>query len=1177
MLRDFEIASVPLVGTSLVEAGAGTGKTYNIASLYVRAIIDKKLTPGNILVLTYTEAATAELRQRLRARIKEAIAVLLGEETKDEFLLNLAQKHGEEAAALLKEALYRFDEARISTIHGFCQHLLKENSLAFGVNPEFEILTDGKELLQEITDRYWRNFISDTRNEFRVALQKYLVEQNLTPDALCADILTISGKKYVTVFPEQHSVDDFKDRFGELKRQFQETSKLLEKEYDQLCRLLESGVLHKGVYNKNIDLYLDNVRAWLKSEITPLAPVDKLDLFGRRMQQSFTKGNEPQPFALNDAVDGLIRLLDEFSEVEAVFLKEASGEIAGDYQRAKEERNLLTYDDLLLKVEKGIRQGNESLAKELRAKFPVALIDEFQDTDPIQYSIFHELYGKDEEHCFFMIGDPKQAIYSFRGADIHTYLKAREQADQEKRYSLRYNYRSSPGMIDAVNRVFECSADPFHMEKLAFTPAKFPGTKDPEKGELKKSGQSIAPLQFLQLETKSTTKGEIREEVAASVASEIVELLTEDHRIDDRQLAPGDIAVLVRFNKQARQVQDVLRGRGIKSVIKSRESVFRSREAGELIIMLSAILDPAFEDGIRAALSTEALGFNASGILELLENESKWDKEVSRFQFLQKRWNQHGFSEMISQMMREYLVEMNLGGFFDAERRITNHYHLVELLKKKEREYHFRPHALVRFLEKKYEDESGTPADEELIRLESDAGLVQIVTMHASKGLEYPVVFCPFLYEGINTSETGHSKLLTFHNEDGEAAIDLGTSGERRTNHRVRKLTEDLQDTLRLSYVALTRSASACFVHVVEGADFQFSPLYALVEDPEHAVQRIGNKVRKIKDKNEECDLIAKLKELSQQETIELRDGIINTKKVGAASVRQTLDFKILQYSGKDLENFPGITSFSALTGGSSDNGFSLEKPGFDYDAVPGRSGAFEDREKNRFSLPKGAKTGTLIHHIFEEIDFCDPGTFAPVIKEQVETQGFNPEWGSILEGMINNAVSQKLNDSVRLSDISKTDRLVEMEFHFPLESISYPQLVKIIRGEKSTSDGRSVRGFMKGFIDLVFRKEGRYYILDYKSNHLGDTPGDYTFEALQQEILHADYDLQYHIYTVALHRMLSNLVPGYSYEQHFGGVFYQFVRGINAEIPGSGVFYHKPDVSVINSLDTVFREGKRL
>ena len=1172
MLKEFNIFDAPLSGRSLVEAGAGTGKTYNIASLYVRVILEKQQLPASILVLTYTEAATAELKQRLRDRIKESIAVLLGGEAKDQFLDEVREKYSSTGIEILQKALYQFDEARISTIHGFCQRILKENSLQFGVNPDFEILTDETELLQEVTDQYWRSFISNSDSPFKIAVQNYMLDQKVSPDSLCTDIRNMLGKHYSEIYPKQESISGFEHVFNELTEVFAEIRKVFKEEYHQLVQVLNSGSLNAKVYNNYKFDYLNEVEQWLQSEITPLTPVNKLELFGSKLQNSVNKNHEVPDFRIHPLVDDYINKASEFELLYSVFLKEAAKTVLSDFEAAKEEQNLLSYQDLLSVVEKGLTSNIHALNEEFRAKFPVALIDEFQDTDPVQYSVFKSIYGESEESCFFMIGDPKQAIYSFRGADIHTYLKAREEADSEQQYSLRYNYRSNPKLIDSVNALFSRSENPFLMEKLEFLPAKFPDSKKPEEGILTHASKEQASIQFLKIDTDLTSKPDVQEQVALSVASEMVELLNGDYSIDGKKILPKDIAVLVRSNKQAQLVRDVLRTREIRSVIKSKESVFQTRECQEMILILSAVSNPVYEDGIRAALSTEALGYSASDIFALLEDEQKWEGVISIVYDLHKKWNEFGFREMIGDLMHKFQVEMNLGEYFDAERRITNFYHLIELLKKAERENGYGPQSLLKFLNKKNSNDSGTPGDEEVIRLESDADLVQIVTIHASKGLEYPIVFCPFLYEGLKTSENSNSKVITFHCK-GKPAIDLGTTGDERKEHFQQKVLEDFEDSLRLTYVALTRARTACFVHIAEQSGLEISTLSGLIEGTDVVYERIISKTEKTRAKFD-SEVLPILDELSEKSSIQLRDGLITKDTFRNTSSSKSDKFEVLNFARNDLHSIPAISSFSALTEGSSTNVTEAEREGFDYDAISGKSiGHIEVR--NRFTLPKGAHTGTLIHNIFEGIDFTKEDEFREVVEKQIDTLGFSAEWTGVLLSLISDSVDHILTDGIRLGDIPEEERLVEMEFHFPMKDISLNSITEIIRGENSNGSGKSVFGFMKGFIDLIFRKDWKYYILDYKSNFLGETIDDYSQEAIREEIIHANYDLQYHIYTVALHRMLSNQLSGYSYEEHFGGVFYLFVRGVDVEEPGTGVFFNKPDASVINSLDALFRQGE--
>ena len=1167
VVKKLNIFEAPLKGISLVEAGAGTGKTYNIASLYIRTILEKGLMPANILVLTFTNAATAELKSRLRQRIKDSIDVLQSGNSEDEFLSELVSRFDNSAISVLKMALYEFDEAEISTIHGFCQQLIRENALTFNISPEFEVLSDAGIMLQDITDHFWRDFFKPSDSDFMKSVQLFIVDSELTPDKLNKFVQAKIKKEYANLVPEAKDLNDLKVYFEKLKQAFLSIREVFEEEKASLLSLFESGVMNGIKYRATFPSYIQDFNHWLSSEIVPLKPHDKIHLFSGDTGDWVKKGNEAPDFKFVNLVNEYLQAIEPFEHLSTSVIRQAIHSISENFESEKARMEVLTYDDLLQKV--ADRQGSDFI-KTLRTKYPVALIDEFQDTDPVQYSIFKPVYSDSNSTALFMIGDPKQAIYSFRGADIHTYIKAKKDANSEQVYLLEENFRSNPEMIEAVNKLFSKQKNIFLMDEVEFNPVNFPDSRDPEKAFLKKNSESVNPLQVLTLSPDSKLASDIRQAVSDSVASEVVELLSGEYQIDEQSIKPSDIAILVDSHSEASEMQASLLVVGIKSILRSRNSVFKTAESEELYLILSAVADLSFEDQIRAALSTEAIAFTASDILNLLENENSWSEIYDHFQKLNTLWRTKSFLVMIEELMKVFNIEQNLASYENAERRITNIRHIIELLKKTDLEHQYVPTALLRYFRNKQSDSSNSN-DEELIRLESDKDLVQIVTIHASKGLEYPIVFCPYLWKSMNLKD---EKPFSFY-ESGETYLDIGSDESQRNEHRFKKIKDDLAEEIRLSYVALTRSKSACFVYLLDESGSEFSSLSALAEGPEVIEKRLKGKLfnssgtYKKLHPEESFKLTEGFKNFGNESAIEVREGRTkNTFIHSSESAGQTIP-AAKSFERKDLHLFPVITSFSALSGQLTDEYSALDDYEFDYDEDITSEKVISEIH-SRFTLPRGAHTGTLLHNIFEEIKFDNPESIREVVKLELLRLGFEDQWLQTVETLIKDSVSHFLMGDFQLSGLSKKDYLVEMEFHFPVNQISAQHLLTLIRGKEALEANESLDGYMKGFIDLIFVHEDKFYILDYKSNYLGEAQEDYTEEKLREEIYHSNYDLQYHIYTVAVHRFLAQKVKNYSYEKHFGGVIYLFLRGVNIHENGSGVYFDRPGLEVIEEMNSM-------
>lgn len=1182
-MKPLDVFEVPLRGTSLVEAAAGTGKTYNIASLYIRLIVDQGYRPNQILVITFTNPAAAELTYRIRDRIKESIKVLQGEaHSEDAFLVRLYNElegNRSKALGLLKSALYQFDEAAISTIHGFCQRLLQEYSIQLGTPPDFSLLTDPSELLQSVVDDYWRKVFERTDDPVLESYQRWVSSQYKNPDTLRKELKEVLEKEYARLIPEMPSFEDLKTKLEELRH-------LKKQAYDQFMALFNDikGVFANNEINGNVyrkkrrNEYLEEVREWLGKGTALFDYPDKLENFGSKFPENLKIEKKKLHFDPLRIVDVYLSRATELDRMLKVYvLADASEKVKAEFEEAKEDSDSLSYDDLLKKVARGLKK-NELLAQKIQKQFPVALIDEFQDTDPIQYEILNTVYGKSEDKALFMIGDPKQAIYSFRGADIYTYLASRKDITKGQEYSLNQNWRSSKLFIESVNRLFSHKPNPFLIEDLSFEPALFPPNRPDDEHLMMKEDQPVVPLQFIEIQKDGSTKTEISRAVYDSIGKEIQVLLqgkyklTENDGNSSRSLNPGDIAILVNNNHQAIEMQEALLEYDLRSVLRNKSSVFNSRESDELYIILSAILNTGSDAQIRAALATDTLGYRFSTLQQLQQDEEGWAQLISQFKEIRLAWEKKGFAQAVTLLTSFFSPVQQLAAFKTAERRITNFYHLIELLMIKAREKDLNPYGLMAYFRNK-KNKNGDSSDEEVIRLQSDDKLVQIITMHSSKGLEYPIVFCPFLHEKVKVEL---KTPFSFH-KNGNTFIDLGSREEELRLHQLQSAREALAERVRVAYVALTRAKSACFVHFVRSSDIEESPLASLLCGADVVYQKLTSKLTDGAEAPT-VDLEDELDRLSDQKHILVRDQNATDTDPGfpAAPHSSSKHLQVASFRRDDLNSYKQLMSFSSLTAGTTHS--ISEKEGFDFDEFDEGLEEPDQQAFDAFSFPRGARAGTILHTIFELIDFQDSSGLENVVREQLQMGGISNEWLPFVCEWVRDILNSPLLETkLRLRDLAPEDVLKEMEFHFPVEEINLEQVLKIIRpGSDGThSPLPNMKGFMKGFIDLIFRVEGRFYILDYKSNYLGGRYEDYAPDKLQKEILASDYDVQYHIYTVALHRYLQQMIGEYDYEQHFGGVIYLFLRGLGGVDPNNGVYRHRPDTHIIEMLNRFFKGGQ--
>lgn len=1194
-LRPFDIE---LSGKHLVEASAGTGKTYSIASLYVRLLVETKASVENLLVVTFTEAATKELRDRLLKRIRDSLLVLRGSKSPEgnAFLETLKAAVDEPAAAAgrLEEALYDFDRAAVYTIHGFCSQVLQDQAFESGALFNAEFIGEDREIAGEVMDDFWRGWIREvTENPRKRPLHHLLRDRGIDAGRLTSELAPHTGKPYLELLPEA-SPSLPEGTLDKLYEVFLEMRHLWEKHTQEIRGLMHSDPLSN--YRESwVEGWLRKMEGFLSSPVPPIDYFERMDKFSQSvLDDSLRKGEEgpaPQhPFF--DRAERYTELADRLKDFPVLFRKRAYGYLLREMEKRKEELGVYAYDDMLLKVRDALQhpdRGN-ALSRTLRSRYRYALVDEFQDTDPVQYDIFSLIYGEESEDTgLFLIGDPKQSIYGFRGADVFTYLAAKRSIDEEHRFRLEHNYRSVPELIGAVNRIFGRQEHPFILDDIGFVGAN-PGRGEEEYVRFAVDGDTLPPMQFrLPAGEESLTKGEADQVAAEDAAGEIARLLSDgDAAIGEREVRAGDIAVLVYTHRQAQRVAEALDSHNIHSVEFSRRSVFDTEEAAELQQVLRAVANPGSESLVRAALSTRLFHYGAGDLLELQEDERKWLEELDRFRRWSELWGSRGFGYLFRTMLLEAGMDGQLMKREHGERRVTNLTHLGELLQEEERANHRGSRNLLKWMARR-RSEASSEREEELIRLESDEALIQIVTMHRSKGLEYPVVFCPYLWRGPEFGEGGEP--LLFHRGDGnrgQACLDLGgSSGEGRQARRFRSEWENLAESVRLAYVAMTRARQRCCVTWIGASRSEFSPLGLLLQEVPRVKALLEEQITGSESGLEyrPGDPVRTLRILREGSP-----GLIDIAGTGSgkgakpetAEERPALG-SARRFTGKKPQQAFRISSFSSLAGSHRTE----EEPGFEYlfgeeeeqsgeEPVPG--------EASIFDFPRGPRPGTCLHNIFEKILAPErsryPEEAEEVVRRELKAFGIGLRWRDVVNRMVDTVMSRELKvpgngrRPLRLGELERGSYLPEMEFHFRTGRAESGALLEQIRDGESAPGGEGVReGFMRGFIDLTVCHEERYYLLDYKSNHLGGTVEDYGEGALREEVRSALYDLQYHLYTVALHRYLDDRLPDYRYESHFGGVWYLFLRGLNPE-GQEGIFYDRPSEGTVKALNAYLEGG---
>ncbi len=1206
-VNNFDLLDSPLEGTNLIEASAGTGKTYAITGLFLRLVLEKNLSVNEILVVTFTEAATEELKDRIRTKLRQAIQAFqrLNNSTsssEDAFLDDLAKRNRDPKTALarLREALRAFDQAAIFTIHGFSRRVLHDNAFESGSLFDTELVTEQENLKQEIVDDFWRIHFYQASPLF----VNFAIHEKFGPDGLLSLLRGRVAQPYLKIIP-QPGIPDTSRQEKNFRASFDEVCNAWQSVRADVEKILSTDEgLNRVKYGKaKIPFWIQAMGHYVVSRgHNPVLFKGFLKFTTSELKVSMKKDRTPPAHPFFELCE---RLKQGQETLESVFRERLLGlkaalfhYVENELEKRKEEKNVQSFDDLLLKLHRALEgKGGQDLAKAIRKKFRTALIDEFQDTDPVQYAIFKKVFGA-KESTLFLIGDPKQAIYSFRGADIFAYMKAKQ--DVTFQHTLGENWRSDPGLITAINTVFAGKELPFVYEEIPFHPAAPAPKKAPEPLRFEEKTESPFQLWFFEADKvsdsgKPVSKTLAKQLIPEAVAVEISRLLALGRKnralLGKRPLMEGDIAVLVRTNVEARLMQDALAALGIPGVLYSTGNLFDSHEALEMEKILFAIYEPKNERRIRAALTTDMMGLTGEVLDDLEKNETGWEERLVRFRLYHDLWNERGFVRMFRYLLLQEDVLPRIMSLADGERRNTNVLHLAEVLNHTSVQKKLGMAEILKWLSEQ-RDESTPRLEEHQLRLESDEKAVKLVTIHKSKGLEYPVVFCPFSWGGSKIKKSEEPFLFHDESQNRTPTLDLGS--EDRDENRAFAEKELLAENLRLLYVALTRAKNRCYFVWGRFNDGETSaPAYLFHQ---RGSWQEGNVVEATAERFGGLTDEAVLEDLKAAATGSggtiCLSGIPAGKGGAIAPVPgKKVSLNCREFSG-DIDREWRISSFSSLISGIPHTDETADRDAIIFPEAQDQENleepVIQERHSDIFSFPRGAKTGTFLHDIFEHLDFTlkEPAVMKDLVAGKLKEYGFEHHWlGTICE-MITNVLRTPLDpgsEELRLSLIEDKDRLNELEFYFPLKTISPGRLRKIFQknaGPRLPEDipesiGRiqfaPTRGFMRGFMDLVFRWRDRFYLVDWKSNFLGDRTEDYNMKALASTMRKDFYFLQYTIYILALDQYLRLRLEGYSYEKHFGGVYYIFLRGVDPEMGSQfGIYRDLPEPELIEAL----REG---
>ncbi|MGF1655914.1 MAG: UvrD-helicase domain-containing protein [Verrucomicrobiales bacterium] len=1051
-------------GTTLLEASAGTGKTKMLIDIVLSLLVEHKVPLKEILAITFTEPATAELGERLDLGVREAL------------------KHQERKSVeehLLRRALIDLDDSSVFTIHGFCTRFLKEHSFACGLPLEMVVEPDSRELAQVVLAGYLTR-LAKVPALARAALFAKRGKDTLMDRLKREGLRSAPSTRWVDSelpWDEIKRLEQLAVRLYELIQDAQVREELgaVAKHLKAPCRRAAEGCLRLwdfaiAHWPRVGTRFFEAVRAWDFDDEQFLKKMSKDEQRRGRGLDAFWEVLE----ALLGSQDRLWQaVMEDFRQWRPAFMHE---------RRIAE--GVLYFDDLLHHTAWAL-ENVQGLSQRLGRQYQAVLVDEFQDTDPLQWQLIRRAF-QTPEHRLVLIGDPKQSIYQFRGADVRVYVEAAASSNVQK--TLGVNYRSHPILVEGFNHIFAGKRLSQYGEVVCQAVEAGRGREGSEEPRIR--------LVSLPHEGSSEDGKRLQR-------TKVVEDLVQDCRKEGGGFLFGQACVLVGSNREAREIQNMLSRHGVPAALSASESVWFSDESWEFRLLCQALLQPWLAPLLRRMMASRLLGEP----LDALDAEQGVPQDLREcFRNAHQRWLNEGVASGVNFLWEELSMASRMLKRPQGDRAVTNLLHLLELTAKEERERSMSAWQTVRWVEEKIQQAQSEGLKGEL-RLEKESDAVQIMTIHKSKGLQFDRVYVPF---------------FSRKNEKEEDEANLSE-----------------EEGLRLVYVAATRAKNYLTIYGMWPSSKAQSPLYEIVGESEQAWQALA----------EACSHA-----ISFERAVQNDDSLDLSQAVEFGS-QERVHLKMPD-EPRYLESPAFLTSYSRLARMEAEE----HAGGKDFDDL---GGAPADEPEAVDPLPPGARTGSLLHAILERVDFQNSNSLEmdALIEACLREHGFA---GGLVEQRIKDLISlamhTELEPGLRLADVK--ERWTEAEVALPWKQEAGLVLSELLPDELREGDGAwsvAVEGLLVGFVDLIYRWNGKFYLLDWKSNFLGHDPMDYREAALAEAMKGHNYHLQYFLYTLALDVHLCSRIKDYDYATHFGGVHYVFLRGLIDGRADFGVFRARP------------------
>ena len=1188
---------------ALIEASAGTGKTFTIENLVVRLLEERAgISLENILLVTFTEKATSELKIRIREKIEHS--------------LNSPDKDAGRTSRKLQDALDVFDRAPIYTIHGFCQTVLRDFAFENGAVFQSEVIADPplfESLLKEQMRTAWpKKYGKDLKKVLEISGFSRKKDQFLSTvtdlgrffhgaagDKLLPDL---KGKGFHDIQLKIQALEReaglfFKERkiFSEGYEQLNFNKRAKNSILNKIVIPLENHFHNGGNDNPDIGILL---KLMLQIQSTVSSERKGIDCL------TPTKWNKGGPNLnmcprLGELVEKLEEISGKLNDLECCLPVETIHQLQKDVALTKRSLGMISYYDMLALVEKALyADKTPDLIEKLRNRYHVAFIDEFQDTDPIQWRIFKRLFIEDCEdgrsNRLFLIGDPKQAIYSFRGADVYAYLGAGNEMAKlaakgsARLYSLSTNWRSQPEMIRIFNALF-CGDIWFRpQEKADKFEIGYQSTDAPPE-ELRprviiRDDSGRSSLTIVDLSAAASPRP-AKNMLAKFIACEIEHLVSSTIRTrerdgEERTIGFGDICILVRTRSEVPLLEEELGSREIPYTFYKKPGLFVSPEAMYISLLFHAIRDPGNGSAVKKALLTPFFGFQ---LAELFAYEEMLPSHPVKRMFFQ--WNEFAergrWNRLFQSMVEDSGLLFRETGKTGWDRKHTNYRQIFEYLEDCAYRENLDFRGLLAALDILRKESSHVHGDLGIHQIETESEKVQIMTMHVSKGLEFPIVFVAGGLTGLASHMNPYRTYHEIEQNDTFSKIvrivDLTKSGGNEIHEQ-----EQHDENKRLFYVAATRAQIKLYLpfYLFKNKASWLGPVCTLLSPALLSAfpERKGDQSAQWVQGNNPADVV-------QTELIEKQQSLRAPFPVGE---RKSLFPSTGNYRSRriQLESFSSIhrKMNKADKGREESAAFQAALPILreDDEGFASEDQTTQPTENIFDGLPGGADMGLLFHDILEHLDYrifqetedhfldnrsvlWENPSARDLIAGRMAFYRIDPVWKDAICEVVCNTLTAPIlpvGERLTLARIRKDDRRHEMEFYYPFPVPSYGHIPGFT----------AANGFIRGFVDLIFQWEGKFYIADWKSNIL---EAGYDQESMERSMVQSQYHLQCRLYAIATLRWLKQALGNrFDPEKHFGGIFYFYLRGMDSK--GRTGMYHIPS-GKMGTLEQIEKEVREM